>query len=178
MLHTKMFNVRTRYTRIQAVFCPNLCYIQKCTMSEHMLHTKLWCLVSELMIHSKMCDIGTYVTHENIIRTNERMLHTKIWCLESALMSLIKICNVHSSWTFFGIASTFQNLNLGIASADDKWNPCIKSLLIVMCMKHVIKIFQKVQEIEPFSEFGPRQSLDKWHLTIPWATSCQSQCAC
>ena len=36
----------------------------------------------------------------------------------------------------------------------------------MICMKHFIKIFQKVQEIEPFSEFGPRQSIDQWWIAF------------
>ena len=61
-----------------------------------------------------------------------------------------------------GIAPTFQNLDLGIASTDDNF----KSLFLDLVNRNVyerkkfIKIFRKVQEIEPFSEFRSRQSLD------------------
>ena len=32
------------YTRIWDIFCPYLCYIQKCNIAEPMLHTKIWYL--------------------------------------------------------------------------------------------------------------------------------------
>ena len=46
-----------------------------------------------------------------------------------------------------------------------------------------IKIFHSVQEIGLFSLFqnlnlGNASANPKWHLTIPWATSCQYQCIC
>ena len=40
---------------------------------------------------------------------------------------------------------------------------------IVMGMQHFIKIYQKVQEIEPvslFSEFEPRQNLDQSQMSF------------
>ena len=89
MIYTKMCYVRTyipheyelcsawTYVRYENVICPNLwytqkydilclnlCYIQKCNMSEHMLLTKIWWLVSELMMHTKMCNVWTYVPNE------------------------------------------------------------------------------------------------------------------
>ena len=44
-------------------------------------------------------------------------------------------------------------------------------------MQNFIKTFQAV---EPFSEFGPRQSLDEGQMAFdnPLASSCQYQCAC
>ena len=50
-------------------------------------------------------------------------------------------------------------------------------------MQNFIKIFQKVQEVGPFSLFlffqnldlGKASTNDKWHLTSPWARSCQYQ---
>ena len=36
------------YTRKDVVLCPNLCYIRKCVMSEHMLHTNMRFILSEL----------------------------------------------------------------------------------------------------------------------------------
>ena len=49
---------------------------------------------------------------------------------------------------------------------------------IVMGMQNFIKIYQKVQEIEPvslFSEFEPRQNLDQSQMSFDnlLATSCQ-----
>ena len=53
------------------------------------------------------------------------MLHTKVSFLVSTLMSHMKMSNVHFRNTFLefrpGIASTFQNFDLGIASTDHKW---------------------------------------------------------
>ena len=36
-------------------------------MSERMLNTKICCLVYELMLNAKMCNVRTYVTHENMM---------------------------------------------------------------------------------------------------------------
>ena len=36
------------------VICLNLCYIRKCVMSKHMLHTNMRCVLSELMLRTKM----------------------------------------------------------------------------------------------------------------------------
>ena len=53
-----------------------------------------------------------------------------------------------------------------------------------MCKQNVIKLFHKVQEIGPVSIFfhnldhGKASTNDDWHLTIPWARSCQYQCIC
>ena len=41
-------------------------YIQTCTTSKRMLQTKIWCLVSKLILHTKRCYVRTNVTHENI----------------------------------------------------------------------------------------------------------------
>ena len=51
------------YTRIWDVFCPNLCYVQKCNM----LLTKRWCLVSELILHTNSRNVWSHVTHENMM---------------------------------------------------------------------------------------------------------------
>ena len=80
MLHTKMSNDRTYVPRIWDVFCPNLCNIRKYNMSEHMLHTKIWCLV----LYTKRYNVRTCVAQ-------------KIWCLVSELMPVTyKMCNVRT----------------------------------------------------------------------------------
>ena len=88
------------YSKEYDVVCPNVCYIRKCVMSEHItheyemfsvrthftwrvvicpivcytwnmtscvLHTNIWCLVSERMINMKICNVRTHVTHENMM---------------------------------------------------------------------------------------------------------------
>ena len=61
-------NVRTYITHeYELYFCPILCYIQKCNMFERMLQTKIWCPVSELILHTKLCNVRTHVTHENMM---------------------------------------------------------------------------------------------------------------
>ena len=98
---SKMCYVRTYATHeYEIIFYPNWWYIRKCVMSGQMLHTNMRFVLSELMLHSK-------------IYMSEIMLHTEIWCLVSELTWHTKMCNVHFSLPF-------QNLDLGIASADDK----------------------------------------------------------
>ena len=75
--------------------------------------------------------------------------------------------------------SLFQNLELGTASANVKchfaisWavfgNPSVQIMSIVIGMQNFIKIYQKIQEIEPvslFSEFEPRQNLDQSKMSF------------
>ena len=64
MLHMTMWwNVRA-YITYEYAFYPNLCYVHKFNMSEPMFLIKLWCLVPDLMLQTKMCNVWTYVTHE------------------------------------------------------------------------------------------------------------------
>ena len=50
--------------------------------------------VSELMLHTKMCNVQTYVTHENDM--SEPMLHAKILCLVSEFILYTKMCNART----------------------------------------------------------------------------------
>ena len=58
--------------------------------------------------------------------------------------------------------------------------------LVLVNINVYAKVYQNIPlssrdtAIFTFSEFEPRQRLGqpKWHLTIPWATSCQYQCVC
>ena len=71
--------------------CLNLCYPRKSDV-----------FLSERMLHTKMCNVRTHVTHEYEILSklilhyirkcvmSEPMLYMKIWCLESELMWHIK----------------------------------------------------------------------------------------
>ena len=58
------------------------------------------------------------------------------------------------------------------------------SLSTLMRMQRFIKIFHTVQEIRPVNllfqnlDLDKASSNDKWHLTIPWARSCQYWCVC
>ena len=45
------------------MFCPILRYIRTCDMSEPMFRTKIWWLMSDLMLHMKMCNVLTYNIH-------------------------------------------------------------------------------------------------------------------
>ena len=101
------------------------------------------------------------------------MLHTKIWCLASELMLHTKMCNVHFSFTFseFGPRSMINCI----------WQSlCLDLVNINMCAK----FYQDIQTYGQFHIFlqnlnlGKASTNDKWHLTIPWARSCQYQCVC
>ena len=76
MLYVRTYRrLPTNICYIRDVFCPNLCYIQKCTMFEHMFtgkyaHTEICCLVSEIMIHMKL----KCVMSEHMFRTNMRFV--------------------------------------------------------------------------------------------------------
>ena len=99
--------------------------------------------------------------------------------------------------------SLFQNLALGKASTDDKFNFAIVSffeprqklnqsqmsfdnlmgyiLSISMYMQNFITIFLSVQEIASLSlfqnlELGKVSTNKKCHFAISWARSCQYQC--
>ena len=120
------------YTWKYDVWCPNLHYIRKCVISEasrkydasrpnlcfilnvlclNICYTRIWdYFLSKLMLHTKMCNVRTYVTHEwgvffpnlRYIRKynmSEPMLHTKIWCLVSELILYMKMCNVRTHFT-------------------------------------------------------------------------------
>ena len=121
MLHTniRLFSVRTNvtyenllcpnicYTRIWGVLFPNLCYIPKYNMSEPMLYTKIWCLVSELILHTNMCNVWTNVTHKTMmycVRTHftykcvmsEHILHTNMKLYSVRINVHSKMCNVRT----------------------------------------------------------------------------------
>ena len=76
----------------------------------------------------------------------------------------------------------------GVRQSPDQWKMSFRNLLgkialISMFTQKFIKIFHSVQEIGLFSLFqnlnlGNASANPKWHLTIPWATSCQYQCIC
>ena len=60
------------YTRIWDYFYPNQCYIGKCVMSKtYVTHENV--MVSELILHMKICNVLTHVALENMmsrVRTN------------------------------------------------------------------------------------------------------------
>ena len=146
--------IMSDHTRIWYVFCPKICYtcsdvicpnicyarnydvlfpylynIRKCVMSKPMLDTKIWLLVSELMLHAK-CIMSEYeiisskliVKYENVFcrnichtricdfffpslcyirkyKTLERMLHAQIWWLVSELILQTKMYSVRTHVT-------------------------------------------------------------------------------
>ena len=77
------------YTRKYDVLCPHLCYMRRYVMSEHVTHEyEMYSVrsyvtygneicqnvlytqkydVSELKLHTTMCNIGTYVPQENMM---------------------------------------------------------------------------------------------------------------
>ena len=106
-----MWYVRT-YVTNEDIMSGVRTYIRSCrkrVMSELILHTKIWFLVSEFTLHMKTCNVRTYVTHEYemcSVRTygtyekcdlSETMLHTKICCPMTKLMFHTKMC---ISWTY------------------------------------------------------------------------------
>ena len=106
------------------------------------------------MLHTKMCNVRTYVTHEyemvsvrtyvtceNIICPNLCYTRTyDIWC-----MLHTKMCNVQFSFPFseFGPRHSLR-----------RWQSlCLDLVNIIMCMQNVLRLFQKVQEIGSVSFF-------------------------
>ena len=106
------------WTRKYEVVCPNVCCTRNYVMSEpdmscHMLNAKIWCLVSKIMLHTKMHNVQTnlcYTLKYYVVSPKwcyirqcymfEPMLHMKIWYFVSALMLHTKICNVRT-WDVF-----------------------------------------------------------------------------
>ena len=143
----------------------------KCIMSELILHTNIRLFLSELMVHTKMCyvrtyamneyemfSVRTYVTYENIMCPKlcytRIMLHTKMFNVLSVLL--------------------FQNLDLGIASVDDKLHLAIP--LSRSCHTNVYaKFYQHIPKDSKEGQFHLFQNLNlgkastygKCHLTIP-----------
>ena len=117
-LQTKMGNVRTYiiheyemyyvtyrnvictsacYKRKYDVWCPNLYDIRKGVMSEPMLQTKIWCLVSELTVHTK-CVMSEHMLHTNMrYFLFELMLHKKCVMSEHKVHENMRF----SFWTYF-----------------------------------------------------------------------------
>ena len=95
------------YTRKYDIFSPKWCYIRQCYMSEPMLPKKIWCLLSKLTLHTKMCNVRTYVTHEYEIYsvqtcvTCRNVICPNVWCLVSELIPVLhtKRCNVRNHVT-------------------------------------------------------------------------------
>ena len=66
------------YTHKYDLLCPNLCYTWK-----YDVFSQKWCYIrkcgmSELMLHTKMCNAQIYVIHEYEICLSEPMLHRKM----------------------------------------------------------------------------------------------------
>ena len=86
MTHTTMSEHTVGYPR-KYVFGANICYIRKCVMSEHRLHTNTRCILSKLMLHTDIYYVRTYVhtkicSHENImscVRNND--IYENVYCL-------------------------------------------------------------------------------------------------
>ena len=83
---TKLYNVRTYVTHEYEVFSFWTYITYENNMSGPMLHTKISCLVSELIFHTKMCNDWTHVTHENMIL-----------CIRTYVT--YKMCNVRTYFT-------------------------------------------------------------------------------
>ena len=147
---------------MQDVFCSNLSYIQKCTISEHMFtrkyeHTKIGWLVSEIMIHTKMCNVWEFLTNMRFV-LSEQML-------------LTKMCNVR---TYVTHDYEIFSLNLCYTRKCNMSEPMLHTK--IWCLVFALKSHMKMWivhcsytflEFRPrhsldFSESGPRRSLDWW----------------
>ena len=197
------------YTWKYDVLCLNLCYIRKWVMSEPMLDTKIWlsdimlhtkCVmfehmfhtnmrfgVSELMLHTKMSNVGTYVTqkyemcsvrtyvpYENVICLN--LCYTRKYDVLFPNLCVIRECFNPIS------VSLFRTLDLDIASTDVRWH-----LAIPLNTNVYTKFYQNIPKgsrcraIFTFFQnlyLEKASTNDKWHLTISWARSGQYQFVC
>ena len=103
----------------------------------------------------------------------------------SISMCMQNFITIFHSVQEIGPFSLFQNLELGKASTDEK---CISQSLglDLVNINVYAKVYQNIplssrdRAIFTFSELnlGNASANPKWHLTIPWATSCQYQCIC
>ena len=66
------------YPRKYDVFCSNIRYVQKRVMSEHMLHTNMRGILSELIFYINKCNMSVPMLHSKIFLVSELMFHTKI----------------------------------------------------------------------------------------------------
>ena len=90
MLHEyKMFSVRTL-----------ICNIQKYNMSKPMLHMKIWCLLSELILHTKMHNVRTHAAQEIWCLVSKVMLHTKCVMTEHMLHTSMRLFLVQTNATY------------------------------------------------------------------------------
>ena len=92
-IQTKICNVQTYFTHEYEMYSVKSMLNTKCNMSEHMLHTKIWCIVSELMLHTTMCIVRTYVTHEHLMPFVWTLCHIKT-CVMSKIC-FARIYNIH-----------------------------------------------------------------------------------
>ena len=141
-LHTKMCNVRTYVTHEYEEFCfRTYVKVRKYNMSEHKIHKIEITFLSKLMVHTKMCIVRAYVRHKyemlffsvQIYVTYKNIICPKLcytWKYDVWCQNLRYIRYVHFSLLF-------QNLDLGIASAENKnciWQSLCLDLSVLMCM--------------------------------------------
>ena len=100
------------YTRKYYVSSPKWCYIWQCCTSDPILPMEIWCLLSELTLHTNMCNVRTYVTHKYelySIRTSVSYRNVMcpnvcykwkydVWCLK-LISHKKKRCNVRTHVT-------------------------------------------------------------------------------
>ena len=142
-------------------------------MFEHMFYTKMRFVLSELMLHKKMCNARTDVTHEYEIfsvrnyATYENVICPNLCCTRKYdVLCLFE--NVYCPFQFY--LFRIQNLDLGTASTD-KWHLAITLSRSCQC-QCVCKLYSKYskkfkrQGQLHFLEFGPRQSLDQWQMVF------------
>ena len=91
-----MCNDRKYITHEYEIYCLKLCYIQKCNMPERMLHTKRWCPVSTLMLHTKICNVRTHVTHRNIVSRVRTYVTYKKCIVRSFVTNEYEMCSVET----------------------------------------------------------------------------------
>ena len=89
------------YTRKYSALCSNLCCKTKHLLSEHIRHTKIWCIATQsaqAVASSLSLSLPAYLNDPNLCSkrnsfVSELMLHTKIWCITAQLM-LQTICTL------------------------------------------------------------------------------------
>ena len=77
MVYTKNFTSAFMLHRKYEVFSPKWCHIRQWYISEPMFHINMRCILSELILRTKMWYVRKYVTHENMM---SYVIYKNVYC--------------------------------------------------------------------------------------------------